>query len=127
MNDQDTIAHIEDLDAKRAAFILARDFAGLAPLIAEDLRYVHSSAVLENKQQYMDKLTSGHYAYRSMNIIQREMRVIGDVVLVNGDVRIEVAVNGTPKVVMSRYLQVWAKRSAGWQMVSWQSVPIPQA
>jgi ketosteroid isomerase-like protein len=55
------------------------------------------------------------------------MRVIGDVVLVNGDARIEVEVSGTAKVVMSRYLQVWVKRSAGWQMASWQSTPIPQA
>jgi len=59
--------------------------------------------------------------------LQREMRVIGDVVLVNGDVRIEAVVSGTPKVVMSRYLQVWVKGSAGWQMDSWQSTPIPQA
>jgi len=127
MSDKDTIAHIEALDAKRTQCILARDFAGLDPLIAEDLRYVHSSSVMENKAQYLAKLTSGHYTYRAMTSLHREMRVIDDVVLVNGDVRIEVEVSGTPKVVMSRYLQVWVKRSAGWQMASWQSTPIPQA
>ena len=99
MSDKDTIAHIEALDAKRAECILARDFAGLEPMIAEDLRYVHSSAVLENKQQYLAKLSSGHYTYRSLTTLQREMRVIGDVVLVNGDARIEVEVGGTAKVV----------------------------
>jgi ketosteroid isomerase-like protein len=51
---------------------------------------------------------------------------MGDVVLVNGDLRINVEVAGTKKIVMSRYLQVWAKRALGWQMVSWSSVPIPQ-
>jgi ketosteroid isomerase-like protein len=51
---------------------------------------------------------------------------MGDVVLVNGDLRINVEVAGTKKIVMSRYLQVWAKRAPGWQMVSWSSVPIPQ-
>jgi ketosteroid isomerase-like protein len=127
MSDKDTIAHIEALDAKRTQCILARDFAGLETLIAEDLRYVHSSSVLENKAQYLAKLTSGHYTYRAMTSLHREMRVIDDVVLVNGDVRIGVEVSGTPKVVMSRYLQVWVKRSAGWQMASWQSTPIPQA
>jgi ketosteroid isomerase-like protein len=126
MSDKDTIAHIEALDAKRANFILARDFAGLDPLISEDLRYVHSSAVMENKQQYLAKLSSGHYIYRALTTLQREMRVVGDVVLVNGDARIEVEVGGTAKVVMSRYLQVWVKGSAGWQMASWQSTPIPQ-
>lgn len=127
MSDQTTIEQIETLDDQRAACILARDFAGLEPLIADDLRYVHSSAVLENKTEYLAKLASGHYAYRSFKTLQREMRVMGDVVLVNGDIRIEVEVAGTPKVVNSRYLQVWAKRSAGWQMAAWQSVPMPQA
>jgi ketosteroid isomerase-like protein len=127
MSDKETIAHIEALDAKRAEYILARDFASLEPLMAEDLRYVHSSSVLEDKAQYLAKLASGHYTYRSLTTLQREMRVIGDVVLVNGDVRIEVDVSGTPKKIMSRYLQVWVKRSAGWQMASWQSTPIPQA
>jgi len=72
-------------------------------------------------------LTSGHYTYRALTTLQREMRVMGDVVLVNGDARIEVEVSGTAKVVMSRYLQVWVKGSTGWQMSSWQSTPIPQA
>jgi ketosteroid isomerase-like protein len=61
-----------------------------------------------------------------LDILQREFRVMGDVVLVNGDLRINVEVAGTKKIVMSRYLQVWAKRAPGWQMVSWSSVPIPQ-
>ena len=94
MSDKDTIAHIEALDAKRTQCILARDFAGLEPLIAEDLRYVHSSSVLENKAQYLAKLTSGHYTYRAMTSLHREMRVIDDVVLVNGDVRIDLLLQG---------------------------------
>ena len=57
----------------------------------------------------------------------RSSEVLGDVVLVNGDLRIDVEVKGTRKVVLSRYLQVWARRPGGWQMVSWQSVPVPAA
>ena len=100
MSDKDTIAHIEALDAKRAECILARDFAGLEPMIAEDLRYVHSSAVLENKQQYLAKLTSGHYTYRALTTLQREMRVIGDVVLVKGSkgIKVSLLVDGLRKL-----------------------------
>jgi ketosteroid isomerase-like protein len=87
---------------------------------------VHSSAVQEDKKQYLEKLESGHYIYHGLQVLQRAFRVIGDVVLVNGDLRIDVEVSGTKKVIMSRYLQVWAKRASGWQMVSWSSVPIPQ-
>ena len=123
----DTIAHIEALDNQRTKAILERNFAALAPLLGDDLRYIHSSAVQENKSEYLEKLTSGHYIYHGLDVQEREYRVLGDVVLVNGDLRIEVEVKGTRKVVLSRYLQVWARRASGWQMVSWQSVPVPAA
>lgn len=126
MHDQDIIKTIESLDDQRSQAILARDYKSLEAWIGEDLRYIHSSAVQENKQQYLEKLSSGHYVYLGLKILQREFRVIGDVVLVNGDIRIDVEVKGAMKLVMSRYLQVWAKRQSGWQMVSWSSVPIPQ-
>lgn len=125
--DADIIAQIESLDQQRSQAILQRNFAALASLLGEDLRYIHSSAVQENKSQYLDKLTSGHYLYHGLDVQQREFRVLGDVVLVNGDLRIDVEVKSTRKVVLSRYLQVWARRAGGWQMVSWQSVPVPQA
>lgn len=123
----DIIAHIESLDQQRTQAILARNFQALEPLLGEDLRYIHSSAVQENKAEYLAKLTSGHYLYHGLDVQQRDIRVLGDVVLVNGDLRIDVEVKGTRKVVLSRYLQVWARRASGWQMVSWQSVPVPTA
>lgn len=122
-----TIAQIEALDTQRTQSILTRRFDTLEPLLGEDLRYIHSSAVQENKAQYLEKLTSGHYLYHGLDVQEREFRVLDDVVLVNGDLRIDVEVKGTRKVVLSRYLQVWARRASGWQMVSWQSVPVPAA
>ncbi|MEY4442466.1 MAG: hypothetical protein RL442_1466 [Pseudomonadota bacterium] len=121
----DIIAHIESLDNQRTQAILTRNFQALEALMGDDLRYIHSSAVQENKTEYLDKLTSGHYFYHGLEVQQREFRVLGDVVLVNGDLRIDVEVKGTRKTVLSRYLQVWARRPSGWQMVSWQSVPVP--
>jgi ketosteroid isomerase-like protein len=123
----DTIAHITSLDNQRTQAILTRNFKALEALMGDDLRYIHSSAVQENKTEYLDKLTSGHYFYHGLENQGREFRVLGDVVLVNGDLRIDVEVNGTRKNVLSRYLQVWAHRPSGWQMVSWQSVPVPTA
>jgi ketosteroid isomerase-like protein len=57
--------------------------------------------------------------------LAREWRVFNDLALCNGDVLIEVEVKGTRKSIKSRYLQVWAKRASGWQMISWHSTPMP--
>ncbi len=125
MSDQAIIAQIEALDAQRIQAILTRNFTALEPMLGEDLRYIHSSAVQEDKKQYLEKLNSGYYFYHGLDLQNREMRVLGDVVLVNGDLRIDVEVKAGRKVILSRFLQVWARRPAGWQMVSWQSVPVP--
>jgi ketosteroid isomerase-like protein len=127
MNISTVIAEIEAVDARRVQATVSRDFAALEPLLGEDLRYVHSSAVDEDRALYLTKLRDGHYVYRGLTTMRRDFRVLGDVVLVNGDIKIEVEVKGTAKTIMSRYLQVWAKRSQGWQMISWQSTPIPGA
>ena len=53
--------------------------------------------------------------------------MFGDMALVDGDARIQVVVKSGAKDFVTRYLQVWARRNGGWQMVSWQSTPIPAA
>lgn len=124
MNDQTIIAEIEAQEARRAAATVARDFDTIETLIGDDLIYVHSSATVEDRNLYMERLRNGHYLYRALEHVKRDHRVFGDVVLVNGEVRIDVEVQGKPKQVSARYLQVWARRPKGWQMVSWQSTPL---
>jgi len=126
MSDQTVIAEIETLEAQRRNALVKKDFTSLANLLGEDLLYVHSSAVAEDKALYLKKLTEGLYDYSALKSLRRSHRVLGDVVLVDGDLEIHVRVSGADKVVNSRYLQAWARRAGGWKMVSWQSTPIPQ-
>ena len=49
MSNKDVIQEIESLDAKRSQAILNKDFKALELLIGEDLRYIHSSSVQEDK------------------------------------------------------------------------------
>ena len=119
------IAGIEAADARRCQATIDADIGALEALIGEDLRYVHSSATDETRPLYFERLRDGYYRYTGLTVLARDFRVYGDVVLVNGDQRIEVLVNGNPKDFVTRYLQVWARRDDRWQMVSWQSTPIP--
>ncbi len=127
MTDTDVIARIQALDDQRAAVTIAKDRTAMARLLADDLRYVHGSATEEDKATYIERATTGFYDYRALTPIRRDYRVIGDVVLVNGDVQIDVVVNGTAKNFRSRYLQAWRRNGADWQMCAWQSTPVPGA
>ena len=126
MDTQD-IKAIEEADARRAKATIDKDTATLQTLLGDDLLYVHGSGTSETKEQYIGLIASRHYDYRSLTQIRRSMRGYGDLVLVDGDVRIQVVVPTGERNFVSRYLQAWAKRDGRWQMVSWQSTPIPVA
>ena len=49
----------------------------------------------------------------------------GHEALVTGQIRIELLSDGKPKTLNSAYTNVWIKGPKGWQMVAWQSTPLP--
>jgi hypothetical protein len=127
MTDPTLISAIEAADARRAQATLAKDRATLEQVLADELLYVHGSAVGEDKALYIDRVCSGHYDYKALTGLRRNFRIFGEVALVDGDVRIQVVTAGNPRDFVSRYLQVWVLRNGAWQMVSWQSTPVPAA
>ncbi|MEI7447294.1 MAG: nuclear transport factor 2 family protein [Burkholderiales bacterium] len=127
MTDPRTIAELEALDDRRAAAAIAKDRATLEALLADDLRYVHSSATVEDKATYIERVCTGWYDYKSLDTRSREWRLYGDVALCNGEVRIQVVAKGAAKDFVSRYLQVWRREPQGWRMASWQSTLVPAA
>jgi len=54
-----------------------------------------------------------------------KIQVYGDTVVVTGNVKMDAIVEGKPKLLNSRYTDVWIKGMKGWQMVVWQSTSIP--
>lgn len=125
--DAAVIAQIEATDAQRVRATLGKDRAALEQLIGDDLLYVHSSGVPEHKSLYLERVTNGHYDYKGLDYSRREFRVLGDTVLVDGDLNISLLLKGTPRAIVSRFLQVWTRRDGRWQMVSWQSTLMPAA
>jgi ketosteroid isomerase-like protein len=125
MTDPRVIAELEALDDRRAAAAIAKDRATLESLLAPDMIYVHSSAVAEDRATFVERACTGWYDYTALTTLKRDWRVWGDTALCNGDVRIQVIARGAPKDFVSRYLQVWRRGEAGWQMASWQSTPVP--
>ncbi len=125
--DNNDIKAIEEADARRTKATLDKDTAALAALFGDDLLYVHGSGTAETKEQYIGLIASRHYDYRSLTQLRRSFRGYGDLVLVDGDVRIQEVVPAGERNFVSRYLQAWAKRDGRWQMVSWQSTPLPAA
>lgn len=125
MNDKALFDSIAARDNARLQATLDGDIDKVANIIGSSLRYVHGSGADEDRTTYLQKLRDGYYRYEVLKSKRRDFRRFGETVLVHGDLRIKVNVNGTVKEFDNRYLQVWANEGEEWRMVAWESTPMP--
>ena len=71
-------------------------------------------------------MTSGKTKYKSASFTDRKVRMIGDAALVTGGAAIEAEINGQPRSLRLKFLNVWTKTAEGWKFVAWQSTSQPQ-
>ena len=101
------------------------DFAALGRMIGEDLVYIHSSAIVDNKATYIESQRSGTVKYRSMKRSDVKVRTYGCLAIITGLGNFDVTVKGQDISVELRFHSIWAKRAAGVQFVSWNATRMP--
>lgn len=119
---KDTIRQLED---QRFRAMCEADAATLDRLLADTLVYTHSYGGADSKASYMEGIRAKKWVYRKIERPKEEIQVHGDCAVVTGQVRIELLSDGKPKTLNSAYTDVWIKGAKGWQMVAWQSTPLP--
>ena len=123
MSDQDAIRKLED---RRYQAMCEGDIATLEKLLADSLVYTHSYGGADSKASYLAGVRSKRWQYRKVERPVEDIQVFGDCALVTGHVRIDLIADGAPKMLESRFTNVWIRRSGAWQMVAWQSTPAPK-
>ncbi len=105
--------------------MIAADTDTLAPLLGDDLTYIHSSGQRETKSEFLETVRSGAIRYRRIEPSQRATRRYRSVVIVTGTARVSIQQGGQDSVLSLRHTSVYAKRRGAWQLVSWQSTRLP--
>lgn len=121
MTEKDILA----LEAKRYAAMIAIDEKALTECFADDLIYVHSSGLVDTKASYIAAIKGGKFRYKKCERFEEKVRIYGNTALVTGRGAFEVDVDGTPRSLKLRYLNVWTDSGAGWKFVGWQSCALP--
>jgi hypothetical protein len=111
-------------DARYAAQT-GRDFAALQQLIGEDLVYIHSSAIVDNKASYIETQRAGTVIYRSMKRSDVTVRTYGCLAIITGLANFDVTNKGQDISVELRFHSIWAKRAGAVQFVSWEATRVP--
>jgi hypothetical protein len=118
-------AEIKRLEDRRFQAMIDGDFDTLDKLLGGGLIYTHSTAQSDTRTEYLALCKKGVFKYLKIERPIENIQVYGDTVVVTGNVKMDAIVEGKPKLLNSRYTDVWIKGKKGWQMVVWQSTSIP--
>jgi len=122
-----TITAAQALSAEDARYAAqtGNDFAALQAMLGEDLVYIHSSSVVDDKASYIDSMRSGTVKYRVMRRSDVQVRTFGCLALITGNADFDVTVKGQELSVQLRFHSIWAQRDSGPKFVSWQATRVP--
>jgi ketosteroid isomerase-like protein len=101
--------------------LLKKDGAALARLYHEDIRYGHSSGLVEDKKTAVTHIVTSKADYASVDLIDTKVSVHGNFALVNGRVNYRQVTDGKATDVKLHVLHVWVRTPQGWQMIGRQS------
>jgi ketosteroid isomerase-like protein len=120
------IDRLRDIHRQRFEAMVRQDFMALDRLIAEDVVYVHSDALVETKQEFIKKIHGGEMRYRSIDAPDPVIRIYGDAGVVTGQGKFAVTRGGADRDIELRYTAVYRRMGRVWQLVSWQSTRLSQ-
>ena len=123
----DNVTADEALKAEDARYAaqMSNDFAAMDKLFSPDLVYTHTSAVVDNKQSYIESMRSGKVVYKVMRRSDVQVRTFGCIAILTGNGNFDVTVGDKDVNVLLRFHSIWQKKDGIMQYVSWQSTRIP--
>jgi ketosteroid isomerase-like protein len=118
---QDPQTGVREGEQARFRAMVANDLDKLAPLLADDLVYVHTDGVVESKTEFLQSLRTGTRRYVSIEPNDVRVRTYGNTAVATGQFRAKVISNGADREFDARYTAIYRASGKGWQLVSWQS------
>ncbi len=116
-----TEQEILDTELRRFEAMERRDTALLRDLLADDLYYLHSNALHEDKAAHISAIASGRLIYKKMSRERAVVRRYGRTALVNGIVRVSGMLNQASFDIRLVYTAVYRKKCGKWRLANWQS------
>lgn len=122
-----TAAERELLDAELGRFDaqVRRDTAALRNFFGDDLVYIHSNALVESKEHFIESVATGRIQYDSLVPIRVGHRIEGLSAIGTGRVRVQARLNGVLARLELLFTTVHVRRQGRWRLVQWQSTRVP--
>ena len=94
----------------------------LENMVSDNLTYGHSGGHIDDKKEFVDKLTSGRSDFVTMELTGQTISVSGKTAIVRHDLKAQTNDNGKPGEVHLLVLLVWQKQHGRWILIARQAV-----
>jgi uncharacterized protein (TIGR02246 family) len=112
-------------DARFAAMVAA-DPEGMRRWFADDLLYVHSTGVVEDRDQLIASIVGRKLQYLAIEPSERRVVFQGaDAAFVHGVAHIKARSGDKALDFQARYLAVYDLQDGAWRLRAWQSLRLP--
>ncbi|AIO34988.1 nuclear transport factor 2 family protein [Burkholderia pseudomultivorans] len=122
MNEEQRILAREQ---ERAQAMIRADIETLSDILSDSLVWVHSSARVQSKSEFLQTLGARDTRYLDIEFDDCVVRIYGGAAVVTGLARMRAEIAGTEKSLRNRYTAVWSREGGRWRMISWQSTALP--
>lgn len=116
------LAAVQAADDARMAAMKSADRDKLSAIFSDDLRYSHSSGVVDTKASFIDVLSQGATKYLSVDYEERNFTFPAPgIALMTGRAKFKI---GTPTGEIDptlAFLAVWRLEQGQWRFLAWQS------
>ena len=118
-------ASVLEVQADRFRAMTEVDIAALDAILADDLVYTHTTGRSETKGEFLASI-QGMVKYRSIAPKESQVRIYGDIAVVNGESAMHVSAGERQIFMDILFIEVYHRNDGDWQLVSWQSTRIPK-
>lgn len=116
------LAAVQAADDARVAATTSPDREKLGAIFSDELRYSHSTGVVDTKTSFIDVLMSGKTKYQQIDYVERKFTFPAPgIALMTGSAKLKiVAEAGTMEPTLA-FLAVWRLEEGKWRFLAWQS------
>lgn len=119
---------VKAADKARVAAMQSGGRDKLTAIFSDELRYAHSTGVVDTKASFIEVLTSGKTKYVGYDYEEQNFTFPAPgVALMSGRAHVKAeTATGTMDSVLS-FLAVWREEKGQWRFLAWQSCKLPPA
>jgi len=119
-----TLPEMSRLENACWAALIESDVSTLEQILAPDIIWVHSNAMVESKSTFIGHFKEGRVKYISVDRTEEQTRLYGDMAIITGIMDATAQAGGQLHKIRNRFTTVWIQTTAGPQIVSSQMTKV---